>query len=70
MFGSAVGSPENDFQISDGWFADITSAYDPQGDLLTPEESIKTVRNPYGFVDGAFNYQVKSRGKFRETSYT
>ncbi|CAM9366596.1 unnamed protein product, partial [Hapterophycus canaliculatus] len=58
MFGSAMGYPENDFQISDGWFADITSAYDPDGDLLIPEGSINTIRNPYGLVDGAFNYQA------------
>ena len=61
MFGSASGSPEKNYQISDGWFADITSVYDPNSELLSGSESIiSTNHNPYGFVDASFNYQVRS----------
>jgi len=59
MFGSALGSPEKHFQISDGWFANITSAYDPESLLLRDWESISTNHNAYGLIDAAFNYQVR-----------
>lgn len=59
MFGSALGSPENQYQISDGWFANITSIYDPQEDFLNPDEHISATHNPYGLIDASFNYQVQ-----------
>lgn len=75
MFGSALGSPENQFQISDGWFSNITSLYDPRSDILTPAESfLTTSHNPYGFVDGIYNFQVgwrymKGSGKAGNTLF-
>lgn len=33
MFGSAMGDPENTYQINSGWFKDITSMYDPDMDF-------------------------------------
>ncbi|CAB1114283.1 unnamed protein product [Ectocarpus sp. CCAP 1310/34] len=69
MFGSALGSPVNQFQISDGWFSNITSLYDPRGDILTPAESfITTSHNSYGFVDGVYNFQALP-GVVRTSSY-
>lgn len=58
MFGSAFGSEENQFQISDGWFANITSIFDPEGDFLFPDEHISATHNAYGMIDATFNYQV------------
>lgn len=63
MFGSALGSPENQFQISDGWFSKITSVYDPAGDLLSADADISTNHNPYGFVGSTYNYQVPVRNE-------
>ncbi|CAN0296786.1 unnamed protein product [Pylaiella littoralis] len=71
MFGSASGSPENQFQISDGWFAGITSVYDPQKVVLASAvngTSVTTNYNPYGFVDGSFNFQALP-GVIRTNSY-
>ncbi|CAM9966345.1 unnamed protein product [Scytosiphon promiscuus] len=70
MFGSALGSPENGYQISDGWFANITSVYDPGGDLLSADSdgAVTTNHNPYGFVDSSFNYQALP-GVIRTSSY-
>lgn len=59
MFGSALGSPEKHYQISDGWFANITSAYDPKSILQGDSEVISTNHNAYGLVDATFNYQVR-----------
>lgn len=56
MFGSALGSEDKQFQISDGWFAGITSAYDPEDSLV--DEDIRTAHNPYGYVSALYNYQV------------
>ncbi|CAN0415124.1 unnamed protein product [Laminaria digitata] len=56
MFGSARGSPDNQFQIADGWFANITSAYDPDHTLVG--EGLATNHNPYGLVDANCNFQV------------
>ena len=56
MFGSALGSAEDQFQISDGWFAGITSAYDP--DDVLADEDISPAHSPYGYVGAPYNYQV------------
>ncbi|CAB1114279.1 TYR [Ectocarpus sp. CCAP 1310/34] len=68
MFGSALGSPDNQFQISDGWFSNISSVYDPAGDLLSAEADISTNHNPYGFVGSTYNYQ-SIPGVSRTSSY-
>lgn len=62
MFGSALGSPETHYQISDGWFANIESAHDKDMELLAEDVPITTNHNPYGFVDSSFNYQVLNKG--------
>lgn len=59
MFGSALGSPETQFQISDGWFAGVASAYDKDADLLSEDSFITTNHNAFGLVDGTYNYQVR-----------
>lgn len=56
MFGSAIGSPENQYQISDGWFANLESVFDPNGTYI--DNVVGTVHNPYGFIDAPFNYKV------------
>lgn len=56
MFGSARGSPDTHFQIVDGQFANITSAWDPDHTLVG--EGLATNHNPYGLVDASFNFQV------------
>lgn len=57
MFGSAFGREENGYQITDGWFANISTIYDPDRDLF--QSWIDTNRNPYGFVTAAYNFQVR-----------
>lgn len=46
MFGSAMGDPENLYQINSGWFKDITSLYDP--DLDFELDFIDPGHNAYG----------------------
>lgn len=57
MYGSALGSPDNGYQISEGWFAGVKSIYDPDetfvDDLISPGHSI------YGYIDAKFNIQVR-----------
>lgn len=56
MFGSALGKAENSYQISDGWFANVSSVVDADGNNF--ESWIDTNHNPYGYVTASFNYQV------------
>lgn len=58
MFGSAWGDAVNSYQISDGWFANISMIYDPDNTLVSP--SIVTNHNAYGYVTSHYNYQVQS----------
>ena len=58
MFGSALGSPDNQYQISEGWFAGIQSIFDKDDELLREDAAISTNHNPYGLVDSTANYQV------------
>eukprot|EP00752_Nemacystus_decipiens_P002672 g2500.t1 len=55
MFGSATGSPLNGYQLSEGWFADAKTIYDPDetflADVIEPGHSI------YGFIDATYNFQ-------------
>lgn len=59
MFGSAFGKEENGFQISDGWFANISTIYDPKNEEF--EGWIDTNHNPYGFVTASYNFQVRTK---------
>lgn len=59
MFGSAFGSADNKYQISDGWFANISSILDPNEDLF--EDWIMTNHNPYGYVSASHNFLVSGR---------
>eukprot|EP00903_Cladosiphon_okamuranus_P010576 g10001.t1 len=68
MFGSAVGSPENDFEINEGWFTNVTSLYDPDHTFITGSPNLKPGHNPYGFIDAGNNYQPSS-GVARTASY-
>lgn len=66
MFGSAMGDPENTYQINSGWFKDITSLYDP--DFQFEVDFIEPGHNAFGFIDAQFNYQSLS-GIARTNSY-
>ncbi|CAM9741455.1 unnamed protein product [Pylaiella littoralis] len=68
MFGSAYGSQDNQFQISDGWFANVTSIYDPENNFVTPEEHVSPTHNAFGIIDDDFNYQAVP-GVIRTYSY-
>lgn len=59
MFGSALGSLDNQHQISDGWFAGLQSIYDKDEELLSEDAAISTNHNPFGLVDSTANYQVR-----------
>ena len=50
MFGSAVGSPENDYEINEGWFTDVTSLYDPDNTFISGSPNLQPGHNPYGFI--------------------
>lgn len=66
MFGSAMGDPDNLYQINSGWFKDVTSLYDP--DLDFELDFIDPGHNAFGFIDAQFNYQ-SLRGIARTNSY-
>eukprot|EP00904_Undaria_pinnatifida_P001215 jgi/Undpi1/11094/HiC_scaffold_30.g13392.m1 len=55
MFGSALGSEDNGFMVSDGRFANVSSIYDPKS-LLTSAD-ITPVTNSYGYVSAKYDYQ-------------
>lgn len=55
-FGSAFGNPENDYQIKDGYFANISSVFDPYDNLVDPR--ISPMHNPYGYLGGSYDYTV------------
>lgn len=69
MFGSAMGDAEKSFQISDGWFANISTIYDPD-DTVAPSW-LRVDHNAYGYVSAKHNYQVfgGSRGFFFFSSF-
>ncbi|CAB1104331.1 unnamed protein product [Ectocarpus sp. CCAP 1310/34] len=55
MYGSALGSPDNGDQISEGWFADVKSIYDPDETFL--QEQINPGHSVYGYIDAKLNIQ-------------
>ena len=56
MFGPATGSPLNGYQISEGWFADVKTIYDPE-DAFLPE-LIEPGHSVHGYIDAHYNFQV------------
>lgn len=59
MFGSAFGTAENSYQISDGCFANISSIYDPNQDFIPL--ALETTHNAYGYITSRYNYQVHAQ---------
>ncbi|CAN0323954.1 unnamed protein product [Pylaiella littoralis] len=54
-FGSALGSPENSFMVTEGRFGNISSIYDPTRSIA--KGAIRANHNPYGYVTSVRNYQ-------------
>lgn len=57
-FGSALGSPENDFMVSEGRFGNISTIYDPEKNIA--KGGVKSNHNAYGYVTSTRNYQVRA----------
>eukprot|EP00904_Undaria_pinnatifida_P001214 jgi/Undpi1/11093/HiC_scaffold_30.g13391.m1 len=55
MFGSAMGSADNGFLVSDGRFANVSSIYDPKSFLTSA--GVTPVHNPYGYISAKYDYQ-------------
>lgn len=55
-FGSAFGSPENGYAISESRFGNVSTIYDPDGALV--DSRISPYHNAYGYVTSSYNYQV------------
>lgn len=56
--GSALGDPENDYQITDGWFANITSILDVDGNLVDPR--VDPGHNMYNYIAAEYDYTVSA----------
>lgn len=56
MFGRAMGSAANSFQLAEGRFGDIATIYDP--DHAFEDSIIQPNYNAYGYVNAKYNYQV------------
>lgn len=56
MFGRAMGSNANSFQLAEGRFGDIDTIYDPDHSLV--DSRIEPNHNAYGYVNAKYNYQV------------
>lgn len=48
MFGSAVGAPDNDYEINEGWFTNVTSLYDPDHTFISGSPNLQPGHNPFG----------------------
>lgn len=59
MFGRAVGSADNGYQISDGRFGSISAIYDPHHNLPGNGLDMGSHHNPYGYLSAPYNYQVR-----------
>eukprot|EP00752_Nemacystus_decipiens_P002673 g2501.t1 len=60
MFGSATGSPLNGYQLSEGWFADARTIYDPNETFLA-DGVIEPGHSIYGYIDATYNLQNVDR---------
>eukprot|EP00903_Cladosiphon_okamuranus_P013048 g12172.t1 len=54
-FGSAIGSPENSFMVSDGRFSNISTIYDPEKTIV--RGGVRPNHNAYGYVTSTHNFQ-------------
>lgn len=54
MFGRAMGSAENSYQLTEGRFGNIASIFDADHTLV----DIDCNHNAYGYLSPLFNYQV------------
>lgn len=55
MFGPAMGSAENSYQLKEGRFGGIASILDADHTFV---ENIDCNHNAYGYLSPSFNYQV------------
>lgn len=58
MFGRAIGSAENNYQLTEGRFGNVSSIYDPDDTLV--DSDISPYHNAYGYINAEYNYQVRS----------
>lgn len=56
MFGRAVGSKADSFQLVEGRFGDIATIYDPDHTLV--DSRMQPNYNAYGYINAEYNYQV------------
>lgn len=63
MFGRAMGSPDNDYQVTEGRFGGIRTIYDPEYTLLDNGIDIGYHYNAYGYLSPTYNYQVTATSK-------
>lgn len=56
MFGRAMGSAEDSYQLTEGRFGSIATIYDP--DHVLGDKRMTTNHNAYGYVSPIYNYQV------------
>lgn len=56
MFGRAMGSSKDSYQMTEGRFGTIATIYDP--DHILGDSRISTNHNAYGYVSPVYNYQV------------
>lgn len=54
MFGRAMGSAENSYQVTEGRFGNISSIFDADHTLVDMDSH----HNAYGYLSPSFNYQV------------
>ena len=66
MYGSAMNSPDNQYQISEGWFKDVHSLYDPDSTFVA--DIVSPGHNLFGYIDARFNMQ-RLPGVARTASY-
>lgn len=57
MFGASVTSPEDNFQVSDGWFSNISSIFDPTNKVVKHRFVVN--HSPFGYINALYNYQVR-----------
>lgn len=60
LFGSAYGTPENSYQIVDGRFPNVSSIYDPHGDLI--DKWVTPSHNAYGYIGPTCDWTVRAQG--------
>lgn len=65
MFGQAMGSAENGYQLTKGRFGGIASIYDPDGTLV----DIDCHHNAYGYLGPTHNYQVTRQDRQRGSRF-